>query len=62
MVSLTVYSVIDILIKTAYILKLLYSWLFIGPAEHHHTTDIKVQFFLIKWSLHNVKQCEVVLW
>ena len=33
------YSVIDILIETAYILKLLYSWLFNGPSQHHHTTQ-----------------------
>ena len=33
-------SVIDtcILIVTAYILKLLYSWWFIDPSEHHYTT------------------------
>ena len=43
------YSVIDILIVTAWISKLLCSWLFIGPSEHNHTTQT--------WSLHNVKQC-----
>ena len=27
------------MIVTVYISKLLYSWLFIGPSEHHHTTQ-----------------------
>ena len=33
------YSVIDFLIVTASILKLLHSWLFIDPSEHHYTTQ-----------------------
>ena len=30
-------DIIDIWIVTAYISKLLYSWLFIDPFEHHYT-------------------------
>ena len=33
-----VYSVIDILIETAWMSEHLYSWPFSGPSEHHHTT------------------------
>ena len=33
------YSVIDFLIVTASISKLLHSWLFIDPSEHHYTTQ-----------------------
>ena len=48
------YSVIDILVVTAWISKLLYSWLFIDPSEHGlYNTDIKIQL-LVKSSLHNV--------
>ena len=32
------YSVIDILIETAWMSEHLYSWPFSGPSEHHHTT------------------------
>ena len=43
MVIQTVYSVmnsvIDFLIVTASISKLLHSWLFIDPSEHHYTTQ-----------------------
>ena len=33
------FSVIDILIVTVWISKLVYSWLFIDPSEHHHTAQ-----------------------
>ena len=46
MVSLTVYSTggdihdfIDFLVVNAPILKLLHSWLFMDPSEHHYTTQ-----------------------
>ena len=37
------YSVTDIMIVAAWISKLLYSWLYIGPSEHHHTAQISIQ-------------------
>ena len=34
-----IHAVIDILIATAEMSKVLYSWLFIDPSEHHHITQ-----------------------
>ena len=52
-INLTVYSVVILshryLDSGLYISKLLYSWLFIGPSEHHHTTQTsKFNNFLIE--------------
>ena len=53
----SVISVIDFLIVIASISKLLHSWLFIDPSEHHYTTQtLKFNFFFSRSStmLNNV--------
>ena len=53
----TVYLVIDFLMMTGSISKLLHSWLFIDPSEPQYETQTSKFNKIFKSILHNVKQC-----